>query len=221
MAIWPHETKSGGPEASGASPWTVETGQNGARTPSVPRGARQRSGAAVLTGACRATAAAGPNAAIANGEVPRRLARAHPMTFGKSTVVAGVLALVAFTGAARAVLSRGDARPEVALPPAWLPSPIATEAPTEGARPRRPKMGGPGWRGLRYLAVYGVLIVEVETEQPHRAPAIARRLIAPLQDDYVEVLVYFRRPGAELATTRVQWTPSTGYVTSDISARED
>ena len=141
------------------------------------------------------------------------------MTFGKSTVVAGALALVAFTGAARAVLSRGDVPPEVSPPPAWLPPPIAAEAPTEGGRPRRPTMGGPGWRGVRYFAIYGVLIVEVETAQPHRAAAIARRIITPLQDDYVEVLAYFRRPGAELATTRVQWTPSAGYVTSDISAR--
>jgi hypothetical protein len=141
------------------------------------------------------------------------------MTLGKSTVVAGALALVAITGVARTMLSGRDQRPEVAQPPAWLPPPIAAEAPTEGARARRPEMGGPGWRGVRYLAVYGVLVVEIETELQEGVPGIARSLIAPLQDDYVEVLVYFRRPGEQLATTRVQWTPSAGYVTSDISAR--
>jgi len=139
------------------------------------------------------------------------------MIFGKGTIIAGALAFIAFTAAPRALLNHGNVRPEVSSPFTWLPFPIAVEAPTEGARPRRPQMGGPGWRGVRYFSVYGVLIVEVETVQLHLAPTIAQRIIAPLQDDYVEVLVYFRRPGITFATTRVQWTPSMGYVTSNIS----
>ena len=126
------------------------------------------------------------------------------MVFGKGTIVAGALAFVAFTAAPQALLNHGNVRPEVSPPFAWLPFPIAVEAPTEGARPRRPQIwGGAGWCCVRYFSVYGVLIVEVETVQLHLAPTIAQRIIAPLQDDYIEVLVYFRRPGITFATTQV------------------
>ena len=80
-------------------------------------------------------------------------------------------------------------------------------------------MGGPGWRGLRHLAVHGVLILEIETERLREIFDIAKTVIQPLEDDYVEVLVYFRQPGERFATRRVQWTPREGYVTTDISIK--
>ena len=47
--------------------------------------------------------------------------------------------------------------------------------------------------------------------------ASARALVHPLEDSYIEVLVYFQAPGSELAARRVQWTPSGGYIELDIA----
>lgn len=77
-------------------------------------------------------------------------------------------------------------------------------------------MRGLGWRVSDYRSALGVLIVEVETHRLAEAPGIARALIHPLEDSYGEVLVYFIEPGREMASRRVQWTPSGGYVEIDL-----
>ena len=76
---------------------------------------------------------------------------------------------------------------------------------------------GLGWQVIDYLSALGILIVDVETHRLDEALGIARALVHPLKDSYIEVLVYFRAPGTELAAKRVQWTPASGYVELDIA----
>ena len=72
-------------------------------------------------------------------------------------------------------------------------------------------MRGIGWQVTDYVSAHGVMIVNVELAQSLDETDIARELVDPLKDGYVEVLVYFRRPGDQLAETRVGWTPGGGY----------
>ena len=107
--------------------------------------------------------------------------------------------------------------PEVGPPGAWvLMTPQALTSPTARFRPR-PSMRGLGWQVIDYVSALGVLIVDVETHRLDEALGIARALVHPLEDSYIEVLVYFRAPGSEPAAKRVQWTPSGGYVELDIA----
>ena len=109
--------------------------------------------------------------------------------------------------------------PEVQQPGTWfLQGPQAPLPPSAGVRPGRPSMRGIGWQVADYMSAHGVLIVTVETQRFDEATGIAHELVQPLKDGYVEVLVYFRQPGRALATTRVQWTPSTGYIETNISS---
>lgn len=131
---------------------------------------------------------------------------------------AGVGTVVAAAGfAAGFVALHSGASPEAPPPPgAWL---LTTPQPLTPAgawfRPR-PSMRGLGWRVSDYRSALGVLIVEVETHRLAEALGIARALIHPLEDSYGEVLVYFIEPGREMASRRVQWTPSGGYVEIDL-----
>jgi hypothetical protein len=70
------------------------------------------------------------------------------------------------------------------------------------------------WWVTEQLTAHGAAVVKVETERLHQARAIARQLIEPVSDRYVEALVYFYPPGGSggVARTRVQWTRATGYV---------
>ncbi len=107
--------------------------------------------------------------------------------------------------------------PEVGPPGAWvLMTPQALTSPTARFRPR-PSMRGLGWQVIDYVSALGVLIVDVETHRLDEALGIARALVHPLEDSYIEVLVYFRAPGTELPAKRVQWTPSGGYVELDLA----
>ena len=108
--------------------------------------------------------------------------------------------------------------PRVEPPGTWfLMGPHPPASPSEGRRPGRPSMRGIGWQVVDYLSALGALIINVETHRLTETSEIARELVDPLKDRYVEVLVYFREPGTELATERVQWTPTVGYVAIDIS----
>ena len=78
-------------------------------------------------------------------------------------------------------------------------------------------MRGLGWQVIDYLSALGVLIVDVKTHRLDEALGIARALVHPLEDSYIEVLVYFHAPGAELAAKRVQWTPAGGYIELDLA----
>jgi len=85
-------------------------------------------------------------------------------------------------------------------------------------RPQIPAAGtisrGQTWTLVRQISAHHVLVLEVETEAPHEARAIARQLIEPLKGRYSEALIYFSRPSARdrLADRRIQWTPKGGYI---------
>ena len=132
-----------------------------------------------------------------------------------------VLAAAAAAGAGAAVArwSAPDALPAVPPPGPWLlADPRPVDPPFAQFRPR-PSMRGLGWQVIDYLSALGVLIVEVETWRLDETVGIAHALVEPLKESYIEVLVYFSEPGAELAAQRVQWTPERGYVRTDISVR--
>ena len=133
-------------------------------------------------------------------------------------VLVAAAAAAAAAGLARIAAPPSPAPlPDVAPPGAWvLMTPQALTSPTARFRPR-PSMRGLGWQVIDYLSALGVLIIEVETHRLDEALGIARALVHPLADSYIEVLVYFRAPGTELAAKRVQWTPSGGYVELDIA----
>ena len=125
---------------------------------------------------------------------------------------------VAVAGLARivAVPSPGPL-PDVRPPGAWvLMTPQALTSPTARFRPR-PSMRGLGWQVIDYVSALGVLIVDVETHRLDEALGIARALVHPLEDSYIEVLVYFQAPGTGLAARRVQWTLTGGYVELDLA----
>ncbi len=77
-----------------------------------------------------------------------------------------------------------------------------------------PEPSGPGWRLIGRLSAHAVLIVDVETDRLHEAVVIAKHLIEPVKEGYVEALVYFYRSGRRntFPTKRVQWTLDAGYV---------
>lgn len=130
----------------------------------------------------------------------------------------GVGTVVAAAGfAAGFVALHSGALPEAPPPPgAWLLTTPQPLTPADAWFRPRPSMRGLGWRVSDYRSALGVLIVEVETHRLAEALGIARALIHPLEDSYGEVLVYFIDPGREMASLRVQWTPSGGYVKIDL-----
>ena len=89
--------------------------------------------------------------------------------------------------------------------------------PDESVIPRGPARDGPGWHAIGDIYAYGVLLMTVETERITDATGIASSIVEPLKKGYVEVMIYFQRPGAALASRRVQWTPRGGYVEIDIT----
>jgi hypothetical protein len=70
------------------------------------------------------------------------------------------------------------------------------------------------WTVTEHLSAHNVMIAQVETAHLNDAIAIAQQLTEPLKDKYVEVLIYFHRPGRPdtLPPRRVQWTAKSGYV---------
>lgn len=204
-------------------PEIVDIGRNGmANSPSRPATA-PRSTVATSTNSCRMTHETEVTVWKTDGRrhSPGRSPLGRPcstlMTPGKSILIDTVLSLTVVVAVAPACVADPAPPPAVRSPPAYFYPAFDQETDIEGALPRRPKMGGPGWRGLRHLAVHGVLILDIETERLREIADIAQTVIQPLEDDYVEVLVYFRRPGERFASRRVQWTPRDGYVTTDIS----
>lgn len=110
------------------------------------------------------------------------------------------------------------------LAAAWRGSSLlAPTAPPPAANPlanppTRPASSGPDhgyiWWVTDQFSGHWALVVKVETDRPHEALAIARRLIEPLSSSYVEVLVYVYPSGqtTSRALRRVQWTRAAGYV---------
>ena len=141
------------------------------------------------------------------------------MTTSRSITIAGLLVLALTAVAVGGVGSAVDALPQVDPPGTWfLLGPLPAASPATGVLLGRPSARGIGWQVIDYVSAHSVLIVNVETDRMQEATRIARALVDPLKDDYVEVLVYFRRPGMRLADERVQWTPRSGYVETDFSS---
>jgi hypothetical protein len=71
-----------------------------------------------------------------------------------------------------------------------------------------------GWHITDMATAHGAFVIEVEAEDPSRTAEIARALVEPIKDDYVEILVYVNRLGddSDLPARRMQWTPSQGYI---------
>jgi len=70
-------------------------------------------------------------------------------------------------------------------------------------------VSGPDWKVTRRYTAHHALVIEVECRDHDRAVDIARELVEPVKDSYVEALVYVR-PAGSTATRRVQWTRATG-----------
>lgn len=77
------------------------------------------------------------------------------------------------------------------------------------------------WSITEQFAAQSVLVVQVETRRLADAMAIARTIATPLQDRYVEIMMYFHRPGRPdtLPPRRVQWTRAAGFVETDLEAQ--
>ena len=77
------------------------------------------------------------------------------------------------------------------------------------------------WSITEQFAAQSVLVVQVETRRIGDALAIAHQIAAPLQDRYVEIMMYFHRPGRPdtLPPRRVQWTRASGFVETDLEAQ--
>jgi hypothetical protein len=140
------------------------------------------------------------------------------MPSGHMLLVVGVTIPVVLTAAAMSGLSP-PALPPVTRPVSWH-VPIAGPAPPdEHIIPRGPTREGPGWRAIGDIYAYGALLMTIETERIMDAADIASSIVEPIKNGYVEVLIYFQRPDAPLASRRVQWTPGGGYVELDILPR--
>jgi len=80
--------------------------------------------------------------------------------------------------------------------------------------PRRPYNPATRWTLTEHLTAHHVLIAHVETTHLDESLRIAHTIAEPRKTKFVEVLVYFHRPGRPdtLPPRRVQWTPAQGYV---------
>lgn len=67
---------------------------------------------------------------------------------------------------------------------------------------------------LEMATAHGAFTIEVEVDSEVNAGMLARELVAPMQQNYSEVLVYFydRAGDGQLPMKRVQWTEEGGYV---------
>ena len=70
------------------------------------------------------------------------------------------------------------------------------------------------WYVRNMATAHGAFVIEVEAKDPSQTETIARTLIEPIKDDYVEILVYVNQLGddSDLPARRMQWTPRDGYV---------
>ena len=66
---------------------------------------------------------------------------------------------------------------------------------------------------LEMATAHGAFTIELEVDADTDTEALARQLVEPMQEDYVEVLVYFydRAGDGQLPMKRVQWTQEGGY----------
>ena len=109
-------------------------------------------------------------------------------------------------------------RPSLRWPePAWERGAVAAAAPDGPVRLDQPvPWKPPAWTVLEQVAANRALVVEIETDRIDEARQIAGEIVDLVGDRYLEVLIYFHRPGTYAAgglpARRVQWTPSRGFV---------
>lgn len=77
------------------------------------------------------------------------------------------------------------------------------------------------WQVTRANTAGDVMVMDIEADRPDEARRIAREIVQPLADSYLEVLIYVRgRDGTDDGNVRrVHWTPDTGYVETTYSDR--
>ena len=118
-----------------------------------------------------------------------------------------------------------DPRPAVARPPAFDGDAAATRpTPPPSPPPPRPRAGDryPGWTVTSAYSAHYAMVIEVETEQPGTALAIAAQVVEPVKDRYEEILLYVRTPRSlpdDLPARRVRWTRRGGYEETIYSER--
>ena len=70
------------------------------------------------------------------------------------------------------------------------------------------------WRIVEMATAHGIFTIEIEIANSEDSKRLARALVAPLKNQYSEVLIYFYQMGSDevLPVLRVQWNRETGFV---------
>ena len=127
--------------------------------------------------------------------------------------------------AALAIAFWPDPRPAPSRPAAFGGDDRALRPkPPPSPPPPRPRAGDryPGWTVTSAYSAHYAMVIEVETEQPGTALAIAAQVVEPVKDRYEEILLYVRTPGLlpdDLPARRVRWTRRGGYEETIYSGR--
>ncbi|HEY6506789.1 MAG TPA: hypothetical protein VIY56_02175 [Vicinamibacterales bacterium] len=103
--------------------------------------------------------------------------------------------------------------------PRYPPRPPSTSALARSLNAGQPDDRAWRWSVTHARASQGALVVEAVTLDPTEALSNAREIVEPVQSRYSEVLVYLRPPNAKgtLASRRVQWTRTGGYVETRLT----
>ena len=124
-------------------------------------------------------------------------------------VAASLLLVIVVTGGWVAVRAKRDPAAAAMVPAHQMPAVRRSADPFQR------------WSITEQFAAQSVLVVQVETRQLSDALAIAREIATPLQDRYIEIMMYFHRPGRPdtLPPRRVQWTRASGFLETDLEAQ--
>ena len=83
------------------------------------------------------------------------------------------------------------------------------------ANPTGPALVNDQWRIVKMAMAHDIFTIEVEVRDPSAASAVARELIAPLQSQYAEILVYVyvdgEGAGGHVPLKRIEWTDADGF----------
>ena len=83
------------------------------------------------------------------------------------------------------------------------------------ANPTGPALVNDQWRIVKMAMAHDIFTIEVEVRDPLAASAVARELIAPLQSQYAEILVYVyvdgEGAGGHVPLKRIEWTDADGF----------
>jgi len=99
--------------------------------------------------------------------------------------------------------------------PAVTPGQTAASVLTKALRNAEQRSGdGMSWKVTQANSAHDVMVVGVQTNRTDEARVIAEEIVAPLKDNYQEVLIYVRGTNevSDSLVQRIQWTPDGGYV---------